>query len=231
MFHRVAIAAVMGFAFVSASKAQEQLRTSWLDPGSVNRPEEILEPQTREADLAAHKALNGVLADVKLDDASMSDAIDTLRRMSKAEIFVNWKSLESVGVRRDAPVTLHLRNQKLATVLDVMVLMVGLGHGKLGYTVDQGVITISTQDDLAKNVVVRVYDIRDLLRDSRNEREVRVGAIEKFIMRQIDSHSWKDSGGSVGALRELEGQLIVTQTPENHRRLVALLQDLREMRG
>ena len=35
----------------------------------------------------------------------------------------------------------------------------------------------------------------------------------------------------MGALRELEGQLIVTQTKENHRQIIGLLQQLRQRRG
>src|SRR5882724_6762662 len=50
-------------------------------------------------------------------------------------------------------------------------------------------------------------------------------------MDTVNTDSWKDRGGSVGALRELEGQLIVTQTPENHRQLKNLLDQLREERA
>src|SRR5882724_2277479 len=50
-------------------------------------------------------------------------------------------------------------------------------------------------------------------------------------MDTVNTDSWKDRGGSVGALRELEGQLIVTQIPENHRQLVNLLDQLREERN
>ena len=40
---------------------------------------------------------------------------------------------------------------------------VGGGIVELGYTVDEGVISISTDEDLSKNVLTRVYDIRDLI--------------------------------------------------------------------
>ena len=58
-------------------------------------------------------------------------------------------------------------------------------------------------------------------------RGVQVARLTRLIEHNVDAASWKDAGGRVGALRELEGQLIVTQTRDNHRRIVAMLQDLR----
>ena len=130
------------------------------------------------------------------------------------------------GIDRNTRVSLHLRGKKLSTVLDLVLAIVGSERGKLGYAVDDGVIAISTRDDLAKNVVVRVYDIRDLIYPQVN-RGAQIARLTRLIEHNVDAASWKDAGGSVGALRELEGQLIVTQTPENHRKIVAMLQDLR----
>jgi hypothetical protein len=42
---------------------------------------------------------------------------------------------------------------------DTILRDVGGGTVKLGCTVDEGVITISTEEDLASNVVTNVYDI------------------------------------------------------------------------
>ena len=151
------------------------------------------------------------------------------------------------------------------------------GAIKLAYTIDEGVISISTEEDLAKNVVTRVYDIRDLIinvptsptrptststRRRRRRwwmaavvaaaatcsvaaavvaaasedrqgpaRQELVDAIIKLIEDTVSSDSWKDNGGNVGSIRELGGQLIVTQTPENQRSLVRLLEQLRETRA
>ena len=44
--------------------------------------------------------------------------------------------------------------------------------------------------------------------------------------RGIDPLSWRDAGGPVGNIRALQGQLIVTQTPEVHQRIVMELEKL-----
>src|SRR5205823_9811617 len=62
-------------------------------------------------------------------------------------------------------------------------------------------------------------------------RQELVDSIIKLIQDTVASESWKDNGGHVGSLRELSGQLIVTQTPENQHQLLKLLEQLRETRA
>ena len=237
-------------------------------------------------DRATVAVLDRTLPEVAFDAVAFGDVIDFLRDVSTANLFVNWKSLEAAGIDRTTPVTARLHNVKFSKALNVILDSVGGGQTKLGYTIDEGVITISTQDDLSKNVVVRVYDIRDLIinvpdftdapqfsldasqnqqggggggggggaggggggqianqlfananqqnqlnRDQGPSRQDLVDAITKLIEDTVATDTWKDNGGSVGAVRELEGQLIVTQTPENHRQLFNLLEQLRETRA
>jgi general secretion pathway protein D len=251
--------------------------------------------QTRDQTVAAERGGNTIdravqaqldrqLPELKFDAVGFSDVVDFLRDVSGANLFVNWKSLEAAGIDRNTPVNTTLRNIKFSKALSTILDSVGGGQTKLGYTVDEGVITISTLDDLSKNVAVRVYDIRDLIINvpdfndapqfsldaSQNQgnsggggggsgtggatqggvsntlfagsgangiketgptRQELVDSITKLIEDTVATDTWKDNGGSVGALRELEGQLIVTQTPENHRQLVNLLEQLRETRA
>ena len=46
----------------------------------------------------------------------------------------------------------------------------------------------------------------------------------------IDTTSWRDHGGPHGSITEEAGQLVVTQTPENHAKLKRLIDQLREVR-
>ena len=52
--------------------------------------------------------------------------------------------------------------------------------------------------------------------------------IRSLMQETVDPESWRDNGGSVGAMRELDGQLIVSQTATNHEQIVHLLAQLRE---
>jgi hypothetical protein len=52
-----------------------------------------------------------------------------------------------------------------------------------------------------------------------------------LIKEAIAPETWRDSGGKLGAVRELNGQLIVTQTLANHKLVENLLSQLRQTRG
>ena len=67
--------------------------------------------------------------------------------------------------------------------------------------------------------------------DEGRTREELIEEITTLIKDTVDPDSWRDNGGSVGSIRELSGQLIVTQTPKNQREVVSLLEGLRETRA
>ncbi len=91
-----------------------------------------------------------------------SDAIDFLRDVTGANILVNWKALEADSIdKTTTTVTVALHDVKFSKVLDII--LQEAGGGKLAYTIDEGVITISTADELNKAVKTQVYDITDLL--------------------------------------------------------------------
>src|SRR4051812_7480041 len=57
------------------------------------------------------------------------------------------------------------------------------------------------------------------------------GDIIHLITDTIAPDTWKDNGGTIGSMREFSGQLVVSQTAENHKLLADLFQQLREGRG
>ena len=73
--------------------------------------------------------------------------------------------MQAAGIDRNTPVSVNLKEVPFRKALTTILSEVGGGAANLGYTIDDGVITISTADDLnsAKYQVVRVFDIRDML--------------------------------------------------------------------
>ncbi len=51
-----------------------------------------------------------------------------------------------------------------------------------------------------------------------------------MIESTVAPETWRDNGGKIGSIRELNGQLIVNQLPANHVEVMKLLQQLRETR-
>ncbi len=62
-------------------------------------------------------------------------------------------------------------------------------------------------------------------------REERIQQILDIITELVDFEGWRDNGGTTGSIIELNGSLIITNTPKNHREIVGLLSKLREIRS
>jgi general secretion pathway protein D len=242
---------------------------NWPDLSAMRDRTTAAERGDNAADAAVVAQLERKLPEVRFDNVGFSDVLDFLRDVTSANIFVNWRALETAGIDRNAPVTARLRDVKFSKALETILRDVGGGNVRLGYTVDEGVISISTEEDLSSNVVTNVYDVRDLIVNvadfdqppqfqinqasqagrggggggqglfqgnlqQQNNQQTRTDLVDQIItliQDTVATETWKDNGGTVGSIRELSGQLIVTQTPENQRNLVHLLEQLRETRA
>ena len=115
----------------------------------------------------------------------------------------------------------------------------------------------STTQPARGDLVTRVYDISDLIwhkedylapsqsdnaaGDQQNAQQVNpsgnptspdlVDSIVKLLEDTVAADTWKDNGGNIGSLRELSGQLVITQLPENQQKIQDVLDALRAHRG
>jgi hypothetical protein len=53
----------------------------------------------------------------------------------------------------------------------------------------------------------------------------------RLIQETVNSNSWRDNGGQIGAIREIGGLLVVTHVPEGHQQVESILRNLRKMRA
>jgi hypothetical protein len=170
-------------------------------------------------------------------DGPFRDAVDKLRD-TELNVFVDWRSLEGIGVGRDRPVSVDVGG---ATVSEALTRLLAAASpqgaprsSQLDFHVEDGVVTVSTRDNLAGNTLTRVYDVRDLIGTSAGPFPL-VGAatgaapppvlprtdpakLSRLVgkIQAIEPDTWRDNG----SVRELQGQLIVTQTPWAQRVIV-----------
>ncbi len=84
----------------------------------------------------------------------LDGVIDHIRQQTGLNIFVNWAGLESVGIERDTPVTLSLKNKVSAEKALRLVLAQTGSTSELepiGFNVVEGVVNISTERDLKRD--------------------------------------------------------------------------------
>jgi len=118
-----------------------------------------------DADRRVREQLDTVIPPVEFDEgAFFEDVIEFLREVSKTSISVSWNALEILGIDRTTPTGgLDLREVKLETALNILLDNVGGLDADLAFDVVDGVIQISTDEELSTHTITRVYDVRDLL--------------------------------------------------------------------
>ncbi len=240
------------------------------------------------ADKLVRNRLNDSVGRLSVNDQPFSEVVKLLRNETGTNIVVNWNALTNAGVSRQTPISLTLRSVPFKKVLSIVLQQAqGSSGTTLGYSIDEGVITISTKDQLAQLSVVRVYDITDLLIQPPNfggnapsfnlqsatqnstaqvsasgggglgggggqslfsgnggaangagganggqkTRGQMVREITRLIENTVDRNSWVANGGTAGNVRELNGQLLISQTPDNQSKIESLLEKLREARA
>lgn len=107
--------------------------------------------------------LNQKIADVSFTEATLESTLDWLRSVTGADVVVRWQLLEDAGVRRDASMSLNVRNLPLSQVLWLLLTEAGGSDVRLAYRATGNLILISTEEDLDRELVTRVYDVADLL--------------------------------------------------------------------
>ncbi|MEM1012025.1 MAG: tetratricopeptide repeat protein, partial [Planctomycetota bacterium] len=165
--YRQEVASVMTEAQEKRIPYDEILRYPEDWPDLVARRDRTVaeERGAEEADAALIAQLEAPIdTPVEFDQVPFDDVVDFLRNASNAGIFVNWPELELSGIQRGTEVTLQLPGSaSLGKVIELTLNQLGSGFAELDYTVDDGIITISSVEDLSKNVQTQVLDIRDLI--------------------------------------------------------------------
>ncbi len=153
----------------------------------------------------------------------LAGAIETLRASLDVAIFVNWRAIETAGLSRKTPVNINVGGRKLGDAISDVLSAADPSHKQLQFEVDEGVIRISTNDDLASNVTTNVFDVRDLVQPSPPN----LGRIDGWLdsmqrqtppqlMHELLAGMGTNWDAKVGRIRFLAGQFIVMQKPQAH---------------
>ncbi|HEX8343064.1 MAG TPA: hypothetical protein VF624_19330 [Tepidisphaeraceae bacterium] len=105
--------------------------------------------------------LNKTLPEVRFQDVAFSDALEFLRDTTQMNLVIDWAALEQVGVGKDTPVSLRLRNAKVQKVMTL--LLEAAGPGLLAIDVDDNIVNVTTRIKADDKVITVVYPVADLL--------------------------------------------------------------------
>ena len=182
-----------------------------------------------ENTLIVRRKLAETVPAINFDRATFEQVVDYYRDVSGLPLAVNWDALEQRGISREAEVSLRLQNVSLQKAVEVLLDHSGGGEVELAYEIDDGVITLSTKEDLERRVTTRVYNVEDLLH-----------LIPDFTGREIDlgdigqNQGGAGGGADVAAKRhEIESReraRIESGDRAKQRQVARLMRQARELR-
>lgn len=207
-------------------------------------------PVDRDRLMDDERLLLNPIASLDLDNVPLDRALDAVRREGTVNLATWWHSIETAGIRRDHPVSVHLRDTDVERALSVILKQLpdDEGSGQIRFKSTGGVVIIAARSE-PWGVVTRLYDVRDLTAAFVRPRSLSAATtqatpstisvewnrtpqdpieqIVRIITEVAPADSWRENGGVLGIIREIGGVLVITQEREAHREIAALLDGLR----
>ncbi|MCE5277633.1 MAG: hypothetical protein ABFD92_01845 [Planctomycetaceae bacterium] len=138
----------------------------WRELSERRKEYQVTSGEESARDRAIREKLKQRIKELRFDGIELKDVIQFLHDVSGVNIDPRWNALAAAGISRNTPVSdVHLQDVTLSKALDTILGRVGASV-QLSWVLDDGVVTISTSDDLAgdpKYRQTRVYDIRDMM--------------------------------------------------------------------
>jgi len=109
------------------------------------------------------RVLNHTTIPLDFQRNSFQQVMNFLSQVSGENMYVDWRALDFIGVSADDEITLQLNDITLVAALDRVLEQVGDDLDRPQWAIQDGMVTVSSEQALRKHTVTVVYDIRDLL--------------------------------------------------------------------
>jgi len=216
-----------------ASVAGPCAPVSYADEGAAG--EEKLYGFSVRKDPAERKILAALDKRIEIDfiETPLQDVVDFFKDALGIEIQIDCRALDDVGIGSDTPVSLQLQHATARAALKHL-----LRQLDLTYVIRDEVLLITTPEEAEARLITRLYPVTDLVAWPSDEGETAAGmrdfdTLSDLITSTVAVTTWQDVGGpgSLGAF-SVPGQdlLVVSQTQDVHKDVVALLRLLRKCR-
>lgn len=127
--------------------------------------------------------LNQVVLEVSFQDAPFDQVMAWIGDTLQINVVVRWNRLEELGVERDTPISIQAQNLRASQILWMIMSEAGGTDVKLAYRASGNLLVMSTANDLGQELIVKVYDIGDLLLN-----------VPRFVGPRVDLSQLQQSG-------------------------------------
>ncbi len=181
-------------------------------------------------------------------ETHLDDVLEYLAKAAGVQMYVDRRALEDLGVvAKEAQVTMNLKDVPAEMVLRLVLRQYGLA-----YMLDNGVVIVTTPEEVEQSLEIRVYAVGDLVQPPSKPAAVEfdpgrpsypgpagaaigaalgasshVSELMDLITSTVEPTSWEEVGGPA-TIRDYRGALVIAQTYQGHRKVEKLLEGLRE---
>lgn len=124
--------------------------------------------------------LSARLSRVEFEEAPLELVFEQLGQYLGISVVVQWHMLEAEGVERDTPITMRVRNLRFSQIL-WLVMNEASSDVKLGYRATPNLLIVTTKADIERDMVVQVYDVRDLIVTVPFQAGIVVGGVHDVV--------------------------------------------------
>lgn len=147
---------LFGAAFATAQQPQQSPRANDAKlPAASKNPFTLPQLESR-------------IGEISLSEVPFEQVMEYIADTAKMNVVVRWEAVTAAGVSRDKPITLKVKNIKLSQVLWMVMNEAGGNDVKLAYRASGNLLILSTADDLGKEMIVKVYDVADIIQRVQN---------------------------------------------------------------
>jgi type II secretory pathway component GspD/PulD (secretin)/tetratricopeptide (TPR) repeat protein len=170
---------------------------------------------------------------LKLSNATVRSVLDRVLAKASASSSGSDKANWAVndGMLLVAPNSVLNRNTTLV-IYNITDLMLEIPNYPDAPQIDlEGVLQQSQGGGGGQSPFNTNEDERPTREELEQRRQDRLTRLLDIIRSNVDPEGWRDAGGDVGTIQELNNSLIIRNTPRNHREITGLLSKLREIRS
>ncbi|MBS0201686.1 MAG: hypothetical protein JSS49_02215 [Planctomycetes bacterium] len=175
-------------------------------------------------------ALNTIVA-VEFRDTPLDEVLRKFSEMMEVNLVLDTRSLEEVGLKRTAPVSMVMSGVSARSALKLI-----LEPLNLTFMEENEVLMIVSRQRSKGELIVKTYSVEQLqsIFRKRQPGQSRAGALEELrqlIVQSIQPDTWDEFGGPASIRVHVEtDSLVVRQTSDVHVAIVELLEQIRRLK-
>jgi len=101
--------------------------------------------------------------EIVFNNLTLEKSINKISKLADLNIIVRWSVLEAAAIEKDTEINLKVHGISYRKILELVLDDAGGGDVELGYVIEDGIIIVSTKEDLSRKTKTKVYNIKDLL--------------------------------------------------------------------